>query len=395
MIKEHAELAIIGGGIMGCAIAYYASKAGIDCLLIEKKDIASGTSSRCDGNITIVDKDPGFDSKMSLVSQELTKELKEDLNLPFEYRALGSILVCENDVEMEAAEDWVKIQSEAGLEFNLLNQEDIRQESPYFAEDIPGGLECKTDSLINPYLFCYSLVDRAKEYGLRLHTRTEVTSITQKTESFTVETTEGLFAAPKVVNAAGVWAPFIGKMLDLDIPIKPRKGHIIVGARQQPVIMRNVMEFGYLMNKFQRERIADPKTLEHGVALVLEPTESQNFLLGSSRQFAGYDGKVDINVIKTLARRAIRFFPKMDDFNIIRTYTGFRPWTADHLPIVSHVDQVPGFYIAAGHEGDGISLAAVTGKLIEQLIREEETIIPVEQLRYDRFETTSAGILDS
>jgi sarcosine oxidase subunit beta len=395
MIKKHAELAIIGGGIMGCAIAYYASKAGIDCVLIEKKDIASGTSSRCDGNITIVDKDPGFDSKMSLASQGLTEELKEDLNLPFEYRALGSILVCENDAEMEAAEDWVKIQSEAGLEFNLLNREDIRQESPYFAEDIPGGLECKTDSLINPYLFCYSLVDRAKEYGLRLHTRTEVTSITQKTGGFTVETTEGVFTASKVVNAAGVWAPFIGKMLDVDIPIKPRKGHIIVGARQQPVMMRNVMEFGYLMNKFQRERIADPKTLEHGVALVLEPTESQNFLLGSSRQFAGYDGKVDINVIKTLARRAIRFFPKMDDFNIIRTYTGFRPWTADHLPIVSHVDQVPGFYIAAGHEGDGISLAAVTGKLIEQLIREKETIIPIEQLRYDRFETTSAGISDS
>ncbi|HLR25059.1 MAG TPA: FAD-dependent oxidoreductase [Fodinibius sp.] len=389
MTTKHAELAIIGGGIMGCAIAYYASKAGIDCLLIEKKEIASGTSSRCDGNITIVDKDPGFDSKMSLVSQELTEELKEDLNLPFEYRALGSILVCENEAEMEAAEDWVKIQSEAGLNFNLLSRSDIRQESPYFAEDIPGGLECETDSLINPYLFCYSLIDRAKEYGLRLHTQTEVTGISQKDEGFTVETSDGTFAAPKVVNAAGVWAPFIGEMVGMDIPIRPRKGHIIVGARQQPVVMRNVMEFGYLMNKFQRERIADPETLEHGVALVLEPTESQNFLLGSSRQFVGYDDKVDINVIRTIARRTQRFFPTMNNFNIIRTYTGFRPWTADHLPIVSRVESVPGFYIAAGHEGDGISLATVTGKLIEQLVREEETVIPIEQLRYDRFEAVS------
>jgi len=392
MTTKHAELAIIGGGIMGCAIAYYASKAGIDCVLIEKKEIASGTSSRCDGNITIVDKDPGFDSKMSLVSQELTEELKEDLNLPFEYRALGSILVCENDAEMEAAEDWVKIQNEAGLNFNLLNRSDIRQESPYFAEDIPGGLECETDSLINPYLFCYSLIDRAKEYGLRLHTQTEVTGISQKGEGFTVETSDGTFAAPKVVNAAGVWAPFIGKMLGVDIPIKPRKGHIIVGARQQPVVMRNVMEFGYLMNKFQRKRIADPETLEHGVALVLEPTESQNFLLGSSRQFVGYDDKVDINVIRTMARRTQRFFPTMKNFNIIRTYTGFRPWTADHLPIVSRVERVPGFYIAAGHEGDGISLATVTGKLVEQLVREEETVIPVEQLRYDCFETSSRQV---
>lgn len=386
---NHAEVAIIGGGIVGCAIAYYVAKSGIDCMLIEKGDLVSGTSSRCDGNITIVDKDPGFDSLMSLASQELTVDLNTDLDLPFEYRALGSLLVCENDVEMEAAKKWVEIQNEAGLKFKLLDRADIRQESPYFADDIPGGLECETDSLINPYLFCYSLVDKAKQYGLKVHTYSEVTAISKK-EEFSIETVNGTFTAKKVVNAAGVWAPFIGKMLDVEIPIVPRKGHIIVGARQKPIMMRNVMEFGYLMNKFGRERIVDAQTEKHGVALVLEPTESQNFLLGSSRQFVGYDGSIDINVVETMAKRALRFFPKMNDFNMIRTYTGLRPWTADHLPIVSAVEKVPGFYIAAGHEGDGISLATVTGKLIEELIREEtDTIIPVEPLKFDRFEKVS------
>ena len=86
----------------------------------------------------------------------------------FEYRALGSLLVCENDTEMQAAEEWVDIQTEAGLKFKLLDREDLRQESPYFADDIPGGLECETDSLINPYLFCYSLIDKAKQYGLKI-----------------------------------------------------------------------------------------------------------------------------------------------------------------------------------------------------------------------------------
>src|SRR5690625_2992549 len=326
MNKKNYEVAVIGGGIVGSAVAYYLAESGLDCILIEKDEVASGTSSKCDGNVTIVDKDPGFDSHMSLVSQELMSDLNKTLYIPFEYRAHGSILVCDNDDEMQAATDWVKTQNEAGLKFNVLDQKDIRNESPFFAEDIPGGLECETDSLINPYLFCYSLIDRAKEYGLRLQTRTEVTDITQKAESFAVETTDGTVTAAKVVNAAGVWAPFIGRMLGIDIPIKPRKGHIIVGARQQPVSMRNVMECGDLMNKSQRARIADPETLEHGVALVLEPTESQSFLLGSSRQFVGYDGRVDINVIRTLARRAMRFCPKMNDFNMIRTYTGFRPW---------------------------------------------------------------------
>src|SRR5690625_5546336 len=105
MSNKHAEVAIIGGGIVGCAIAYYVAKAGIDCMVIEKNDIASGTSSRCDGNISIVDKDPGFESQMSLVSQELTAELEKDLNLPFEYLKLGSILVFDDDEEMEAGGD--------------------------------------------------------------------------------------------------------------------------------------------------------------------------------------------------------------------------------------------------------------------------------------------------
>ena len=136
--------------------------------------------------------------------------------------------------------------------------------------------------------------------------------------------------------------------------------------------------------------MADERTAEHGVALVLEPTESQNFLLGSSRQFVGYDSSIDIQVVQTIARRALRFFPKMDDFKIIRSYTGFRPFTEDHLPIVSEVEEMPGFYIAAGHEGDGISLATVTGKLIEDIIHERsETVIPTEPLHFNRFKKTT------
>lgn len=69
----------------------------------------------------------------------------------------------------------------------------------------------------------------------------------------------------------------------------------------------------------------------------------------------------------------------------MRAYTGLRPWTPDHLPIVSAVDEVPGLFIASGHEGDGISLAAVTGKLVTEMVRGESTCIPVEPLRYDRF----------
>jgi len=382
---KHCDVLVIGGGIIGCSIAYYASKTGRDVTIIEKGEFVSGTSSRCDGNILAIDKDPGFDSQMSLFSQRLVDELSRELEHSFEYRAPGSILVCESDEEMEAAKKWVDRQKDAGLPFRMLDREDIRQESPFFADDLLGGLECATDSTVNPYLLSFSLLEKAKKQGANSFRQTEVREIKRENDSFIVSTSNGVFTANHVVNAAGVWAPRIGEMLNLSIPIEPRKGHIIVASRQQHVGSRKVMEFGYLISKFGGVRHVDSLSEKYGVALVFEPTESQNFLIGSSREFVGFNTKVNNEIIKCIANRAIRFYPKMADMMVIRSYAGLRPWTEDHLPIVSRVEEIPNFYIAAGHEGDGISLAAVTGKVVEELINEKVTSIPIEPLMFDRF----------
>ncbi|MBJ8096864.1 FAD-binding oxidoreductase [Bacillus cereus group sp. N11] len=383
---RHCDVLIIGGGIIGCSIAYYTSKYGRDVTIIEKGEFVSGTSSRCDGNILAIDKDPGFDSQMSLVSQKLVTDLSEELEHSFEYRAPGSILVCESDEEMEAAQQWVNRQKDAGLPFRMLDRQDIREESPFFADDLLGGLECATDSTVNPYLLAFSLLAESKKMGTKAINHTEVKEMKRDIDgSFIVETTNGTFTAKQIVNAAGVWAPKIGQMLDVNIPIEPRKGHIIVASRQQHVGCRKVMEFGYLISKFGGKRKVDALTEKYGVALVFEPTESQNFLIGSSREFVGFHTRINNEVIKCIANRAIRFYPKMADMMVIRSYAGLRPWTEDHLPIISRVDHIPNYYIAAGHEGDGISLAAVTGKVIEELLNEKETIIPIEPLRLSRF----------
>ncbi|VDG98089.1 Glycine oxidase [Lysinibacillus sphaericus] len=386
MNMKHRDVVVIGGGIIGASIAYYGSKAGLDITVLEKKELASGTSSRCDGNILAIDKDPGFDSQMSLKSQMLVHELDKELEVSFEYRNPGSILVCENDDEMDAANQWVSKQQEVGLEFKMLDREDLRNESKYFADDLYGGLECKTDSTVNPYMMTYSMFHSAEKHGAKIHTNTEVKNVSKnEMGQFVIETNNGTFTAKKVVNAGGIWAPRLGAMMGLDIPILPRKGQLIVASRQQPVGLRKVMEFGYLISKFGGERMVDADMEKYGVALVFEPTESQNFLIGSSREFSGFDTKVNHEVTKLIAKRAIRFYPKIADMTVIRTYAGLRPWTEDHLPIISRVEHIPGYFIAAGHEGDGISLAAVTGKLIEEMLNDKETCIPIEPLQLSRF----------
>ncbi|MBO3283435.1 FAD-dependent oxidoreductase [Paenibacillus sp. FSL M8-0228] len=387
MKHDAADLVIVGGGIIGTAIAYYAAKSGMKVVLAERGEIAGGTSSRCDGNILAIDKEPGFDSRMSLVSQELVAELARELEDEFEYRAPGSILVCENDQEMQAAEQWVTRQQQEGLPFRMLDHQDLREEWPHLAKDLPGGLECATDSTVNPMLMTYALAEAARRMGAKLLPRMPIQSILQDERGNVrgVETPNGVIHAGAVVLAAGVWTRSMGHSLGMDLPIIPRKGHILVSARMPSIGNRKVMEFGYLMSKFGGQRCVDELYEKYGVALVFEPTASQNILIGSSRQFVGMDTRVDQQVIRLIARRAIRFFPALANVPLMRAYTGLRPWTPDHLPIVSVVDEVPGLYIASGHEGDGISLAAVTGKLVTEMVRGEPTCIPVEPLRYDRF----------
>lgn len=386
-VKQQADVLVIGGGIIGMSVAYFAAKAGLSVAVLERGEAAQGTSSRCDGNVLVIDKDPGFDSLMSVESQRIISALAAELSRPFEYRAPGSLFVCETDEEMEAAKTWVERQSALGLPFRMLDRSDIRQESPYFADDLPGGLECTSDSTVNPYLLTYALAEDAERLGARIRLHTTVQSIVRLPGGgYGVETDRGGWVADKVVNAAGCWAPAIGRMVGLDVPVYPRKGHLIVASRQRPVGIRKVMEFGYLMSKFGGSRKVDPLTEKYGVALVFEPTESQNFLIGSSREFVGYDTAVRPEVIGCMAARMLRFYPALRDSQIIRAYTGLRPWTPDHLPIVSEVGELPGFYIAAGHEGDGISLAAVTGKLMGELLTNAAmTCIPTEPLKFDRF----------
>lgn len=386
-----SEVVVVGGGIIGCAIAYYAAKAGLEVTVVERGELGGGTSSRCDGNILAIDKDPGFDSQMSLKSQELTRALVDELD-DFEYRAPGSILVCETEQEMEAARQWVDRQRVLGLPFRMLDRHDLKEDSPCFAPDLLGGLECASDATCSPPHLVYALARGAQKYGARFLPFTTVTGF-QRDEAGAisgVHTSAGTIATKTAINAGGVWAPAIANMVGVDLPIKPRKGHILVAGRTYPVSRRKVMEFGYLMSKFGGKRVVDAETEQYGVALVFEPTMASNFLIGSSRQFVGIDTSIDTRVIATIARRAIRFYPIMKEIPVIRSYAGVRPWTPDHLPVISAVPAVPGFYVAAGHEGDGISLAAVTGKVVSEMLTGRPTCIPSDPVRLDRFEKLAA-----
>lgn len=380
-----AKVIVVGAGVIGAASAHYLTQSGASVTLLDRGDIGGETSSRCDGNVLAIDKDPGFDSQMALKSQELLRELAQALS-PFEYRRPGSYLVCDNADEVEMAREWVHLQQEAGLPFAFLDAAAVHRHLPHLAEDVPGGLLCGSDATLNPLLYTHALVASARARGavVRPHQAVQELWMDDGRVRGVVLESGGGIEGDAVVVAAGNWTPALLQSVGISLPIRPRKGHLLVSAKGPLFGDAKVMEFGYLMSKFGRERQASALALRYGVALVYEPTLSHNFLLGSSREFVGWDTSPAMEVVRVIAQRAQRFYPGMRTATIMRSYAGLRPWTPDHFPIVSTIDRVPGLIVAAGHEGDGIGLAAVTGHLVADLALERDPVIGVEPLRWDR-----------
>ena len=382
------DVAVIGAGVIGTSCAYHLVKKGLSVALVDRNNVARGTSSHCDAVALIVDKQPGVDAAMGYASIQRFLELQNELDSDFELHQRGCLYACDTEQEMEVAAQYARDMQADGYNVNALSPKELLEHEPFLAKDLIGGLFSDIDLGLNPYKLCFAFVDTVLGKGLDLYTYTNVTGVRLDGEKRVqgVDTDKGFIPCGKVVNACGVWSPEIGRMAGLEIPVEPRKGGILVSAPSFKFCNQKVQEFGYMISKFSNHECKrDPELEKYEVSFVIEPTDANNVLIGSSRNFAGYDISTEMEIIHVIAKRAIRFYPILKDLNCIRTYAGLRPFLADHLPLITQVDEVPGYYIATGHEGDGISMAPTTGRLISELIAGEEPYLDLTPFSFNRY----------
>ena len=382
------DVAVIGAGVIGTSCAYHLVKKGLSVALVDRNNVARGTSSHCDAVALIVDKQPGVDAAMGYASIQRFLELQNELDSDFELHQRGCLYACDTEQEMEVAAQYARDMQADGYNVNALSPKELLEHEPFLAKDLIGGLFSDIDLGLNPYKLCFAFVDTVLGKGLDLYTYTNVTGVRLDGEKRVqgVDTDKGFIPCGKVVNACGVWSPEIGRMAGLEIPVEPRKGVILVSAPSFKFCNQKVQEFGYMISKFSNHECKrDPELEKYEVSFVIEPTDANNVLIGSSRNFAGYDISTEMEIIHVIAKRAIRFYPILKDLNCIRTYAGLRPFLADHLPLITQVDEVPGYDIATGHEGDGISMAPTTGRLISELIAGEEPYLDLTPFSFNRY----------
>lgn len=384
------DVVIVGAGAIGSSVAYHLAKEGMKVALMDQGDIANGTSSHCDAVALICDKKPGIDTKMGYESIQLYKQFSKEFDYDFEFHQRGSLYLCETDQEYELAKEYADQQAADGYDMRMVDMHEMSEMEPYLAKDLVGGIWTEPDSSMSPYKLCYAYVHEGKKHGLTVLDRHTVTGIErdEKGAVVAIDTDQGKVRTNKIVNCCGAWAAALGDMVGIDIPIKPRKGVILISEKSFKICHQKVHEYGYMLSKFEDidyKRNVSELVEKNNVAFAIEPTESDNFLLGGNRELKGYDISAEIDVMKAIAERGIRFFPVIKEISCIRAYAGVRPWVRDHLPIVSAVDEVPGYYIAAGHEGDGISLSAITGRMMSQIMTDKETDFNIDKLKFSRY----------
>lgn len=385
---KRADAVVIGGGIIGCSTAYYLAREGLHPVVIERNGIGEGTSGACDGFIMLQTKKPGLPLRMAMSSAKLYAGLTEELGYDIQYRRPGGLVLIETEEMKKIMEGVVAEQIREGMEVEFIGNQKIRELEPLVSEKIPAAVYSDLDGDVSPIYTTRAFARKAADLGAEILTHTPVTGVhIENGEVAGVLTPDGEIRTGTVVNCAGVWSPAVGAMMGTPIPVKPRRGHLVVSEAVARVLRHEITDARYIAIKHDPDmvnRTSDP-TFRLGISLSMEQTENGNFLIGSAREFAGYDTDCRFDIIRGICEYSTRFFPALRNLNIIRTFVGMRPYCEDGVPIISPVSTVKGAYIATGTEGDGIALAPITGRTIMEMILHRETEFDMTPFSYDRF----------
>jgi D-hydroxyproline dehydrogenase subunit beta len=343
-----ADVLVVGGGIVGAACAYELTKEKVKVSIVEANGIGTGATAAGMGHIVAMD-DSEAQFALTRYSQKLWEELRWQSPATMEYQETGTIWVAADEDEMAEVQRKREYDGARGVASEVLDAQALREAEPNVSKSLAGGLRVPGDAVLYPPCAATFLIQEAVERGARVYTGTAVTSIGGGTALLADGTS---FSAKVIVNAAGQYAT----RLTPGIQIEPRKGHLVITERYRGTIRHQLVELGYLKSAHS--------TWSDSVAFNVQPRKTGQLLIGSSRQYAAKDERVDAGIVGRMLRRAFEYIPELATLSAIRVWTGFRAATPDNLPLIGPWRADPTIFLAAGHEGLGITTSLATGRLI-------------------------------
>jgi D-hydroxyproline dehydrogenase subunit beta len=348
---RRSDAIVVGAGIVGAACAAALARDGWRVTILERSFASSGTTSVGMGHLVVMDDSPE-QLALTKYSLRLWREMTPTLDRRAELDACGTLWVAEDESQLAALRAKRDLYATADVATEVLDPRALSEAEPNLRRDLAGALRVPNDSVVYPPGATLSLLDDARKHGAVLREGVDVEAIVPNG----VRLANEMLRADVVINATGPWAPRLTPAL----PITPRKGHLAISDRYPTFCRHQIVELGYLTS-------AHVMTSE-SVAFNIQPRSTGQVLIGSSRELVGWDAQINRDILRRMLQRASQFMPRLGDLSVIRCWTGFRPATPDKLPLIGRWDPIPGLWIAAGHEGLGITTSLGTARLLADQI---------------------------
>jgi glycine/D-amino acid oxidase-like deaminating enzyme len=341
---------VVGAGVVGAAVADALSEAGLRVTVLDAGIPGGGTTAAGMGHIVVMDDSEG-QFQLTSYSRTLLDALHDEVVKQAEYERTGTLWVAENEEQMQIVRDKHAYYSARNVRVEMLDGQALAEAEPNL-RPLAGALRVPDDGVLYPPGLARVLLERATRRRCTLRTGVQV----ERLEAHTVIAADQRLRADIVVNAAGAAA----SLLTPELPIVPRKGHLVITDRYANFCKHQLVELGYLKSAHTMDAAS--------VAFNLQPRRTGQVLIGSSRELVGWDAAINRSIVWRMLQRALQFVPRLAGLSAIRTWTGFRPTTPDKLPLIGPWEPQEGVWIAAGHEGLGITTALGTARLLADLI---------------------------
>jgi sarcosine oxidase subunit beta len=371
----NAEVIIVGGGVIGCATAYYLAKTGLYPLVLEGEEIGAGASSRNGGGVRQSARDLREMPLAIHAVRHLWPGLSEELGVDVEYHRQGNLRLGKTGEHLRFLERMVAQSRTAGLELSMVDGAEVREICPYLSGEVIGASYCPTDGHGNPLRTTLGFYKRARELGARFITGETVLSLrTHRGRIAGVQTDRAVYEAPRVLLAAGLGSRPIANTAGIDLPM------------QKVMIEALITEaHPYLFPQMLGTAAAD---------FYGHQTDHGSFIFGGTTGLEPFASEEPFPVTRSMTapsmcRAILGYFPIMKKVNIIRTWAGFLDEMADHVPVLGKVEEVPGLTLACGFSGHGYGISPAVGQLMAEVLTAGEPSISLDAFRYDRFQPKS------
>lgn len=367
---DHASVVVVGGGIIGSAVAFNLLKMGMkNVCVIEKSYVSSGSTGRCAGGIRQQWSSP-MNVKLAMRSVKLFENFEKDVGMNIEYYQGGYLLLAYTDTEVEDFVKNVEMQQAQGLDVKILTQNQIKEKFPFInVEGIKLGSWCQSDGHANPQIANMAYAIAIRKMGGEFLTHTIVKGIDVQNGQITgVETDKGYVKTNTVVDAAGFESPKIGSMVGVDIPVH--------GERHQILITEAVNHF------------LDPLVINFNHNYYVRQTHHGSLMMGQgdANPASGEDLGNTIEFLEEMSEKMTKDFPLLKNIHIVRQWSGAYDMSPDAQPIIDESKDVSRFIYATGFSGHGFMLAPAVGEAVAEMILHGRTITTdVSNLRMDRF----------